>query len=254
MTFTTAAASEMRDRIGKVVGKAVAKEIVISTFHSFCLQLCRTHAEKYAFSCCNLLYSTTVFCTLLLNQQNCVILLMKSLKLALSKYENYQMEWSFHKKKTVNNVNYCYQDYLDWFSIVMISNQKFNTQRWSWLVLRFIKLLIIFDCTPMSQYITQSNVMILFLLYALFLIPCSSLQFFKLIHFADTFFFGKPLCRYLNTWIMYTFFKYFFLYDHLKARPHVWIHNIWTWTTTKSCYWSGTFIGKWQKIWCWRIN
>ncbi|TVU39041.1 hypothetical protein EJB05_12443, partial [Eragrostis curvula] len=46
MTFTTAAASEMRDRIGTVVGKAVAKEIPISTFHSFCLQLCRTHAEK----------------------------------------------------------------------------------------------------------------------------------------------------------------------------------------------------------------
>ncbi|KAF8700866.1 hypothetical protein HU200_034232 [Digitaria exilis] len=46
MTFTTAAASEMRARIGTVVGKAVAKEIAISTFHSFCLQLCRTHAEK----------------------------------------------------------------------------------------------------------------------------------------------------------------------------------------------------------------
>ncbi|KAG2637120.1 hypothetical protein PVAP13_2NG501100 [Panicum virgatum] len=46
MTFTTAAASEMRDRIGTVVGKAVAREIAISTFHSFCLQLCRTHAEK----------------------------------------------------------------------------------------------------------------------------------------------------------------------------------------------------------------
>ncbi|XP_026661928.2 ATP-dependent DNA helicase SRS2-like protein At4g25120 [Phoenix dactylifera] len=46
MTFTTAAASEMRDRIGAVVGKAVAKELAISTFHSFCLQLCRTHAEK----------------------------------------------------------------------------------------------------------------------------------------------------------------------------------------------------------------
>ncbi|KXG36276.2 hypothetical protein SORBI_3002G310300 [Sorghum bicolor] len=46
MTFTTAAASEMRERIGTVVGKAVAKEIAISTFHSFCLQLCRTHAEK----------------------------------------------------------------------------------------------------------------------------------------------------------------------------------------------------------------
>lgn len=50
MTFTTAAASEMRERIGTVVGKAVAKEIAISTFHSFCLQLCRTHAEKNVFS------------------------------------------------------------------------------------------------------------------------------------------------------------------------------------------------------------
>nr|CAD1818520.1 unnamed protein product [Ananas comosus var. bracteatus] len=47
MTFTTAAASEMRDRIGAVVGKAVAKELSISTFHSFCLQLCRSHADKY---------------------------------------------------------------------------------------------------------------------------------------------------------------------------------------------------------------
>ncbi|XP_020577540.1 ATP-dependent DNA helicase SRS2-like protein At4g25120 isoform X2 [Phalaenopsis equestris] len=46
MTFTTAAASEMRDRIGAVVGKAIAKELAISTFHSFCLQLCRSHAEK----------------------------------------------------------------------------------------------------------------------------------------------------------------------------------------------------------------
>ncbi|KAJ6808204.1 ATP-dependent DNA helicase SRS2-like protein isoform X1 [Iris pallida] len=46
MTFTTGAASEMRDRISAVVGKAVAKELVISTFHSFCLQLCRSHAEK----------------------------------------------------------------------------------------------------------------------------------------------------------------------------------------------------------------
>ncbi|XP_062092243.1 ATP-dependent DNA helicase SRS2-like protein At4g25120 [Humulus lupulus] len=46
MTFTTAAASEMRERIGKVAGKAVAKELTISTFHSFSLQLCRSHAEK----------------------------------------------------------------------------------------------------------------------------------------------------------------------------------------------------------------
>nr|GLL28077.1 ATP-dependent DNA helicase SRS2-like protein At4g25120 [Ipomoea trifida] len=46
MTFTTAAASEMRERIGAVTGKSAAKEINISTFHSFSLQLCRLHAEK----------------------------------------------------------------------------------------------------------------------------------------------------------------------------------------------------------------
>ncbi|XP_015581831.2 ATP-dependent DNA helicase SRS2-like protein At4g25120 isoform X1 [Ricinus communis] len=46
MTFTTSAASEMRDRIGGVAGKAIAKELTISTFHSFSLQLCRSHAEK----------------------------------------------------------------------------------------------------------------------------------------------------------------------------------------------------------------
>ncbi|KAK4436405.1 ATP-dependent DNA helicase SRS2-like protein [Sesamum alatum] len=46
MTFTTAAAAEMRDRIGAIAGKAAAKELTISTFHSFSLQLCRLHAEK----------------------------------------------------------------------------------------------------------------------------------------------------------------------------------------------------------------
>ncbi|KAG8390211.1 hypothetical protein BUALT_Bualt01G0060100 [Buddleja alternifolia] len=46
MTFTTAAAAEMRERIGAVAGKAAAKELNISTFHSFSLQLCRLHAEK----------------------------------------------------------------------------------------------------------------------------------------------------------------------------------------------------------------
>ncbi|XP_019441073.1 PREDICTED: ATP-dependent DNA helicase SRS2-like protein At4g25120 [Lupinus angustifolius] len=46
MTFTTAAASEMRERIGSIAGKATAKELTISTFHSFSLQLCRAHGEK----------------------------------------------------------------------------------------------------------------------------------------------------------------------------------------------------------------
>ncbi|KAK1306181.1 hypothetical protein QJS10_CPA10g01011 [Acorus calamus] len=46
MTFTTAAAAEMRERIRTVAGKAIAKELMISTLHSFCLQLCRSHADK----------------------------------------------------------------------------------------------------------------------------------------------------------------------------------------------------------------
>ncbi|CAJ2627931.1 unnamed protein product [Trifolium pratense] len=46
MTFTSAAATEMRKRIGAITGKEMAKELTISTFHSFCLQLCRSHAEK----------------------------------------------------------------------------------------------------------------------------------------------------------------------------------------------------------------
>lgn len=46
MTFTTAAASEMSGRIAAVAGKETAKEVTVSTFHSFALQLCRSHAEK----------------------------------------------------------------------------------------------------------------------------------------------------------------------------------------------------------------
>ncbi|MCO5600450.1 hypothetical protein L7F22_054563 [Adiantum nelumboides] len=46
MTFTTAAATEMKDRVGAHVGKMVSKELNVCTFHSFCLQLCRSNAEK----------------------------------------------------------------------------------------------------------------------------------------------------------------------------------------------------------------
>ena len=54
----------------------------------------------------------------------------------------------------------------------------------------------------MSQYITLSNAMILFFLYAFFLIPC----------FFFTVYEGYSLCRYLNVWIMYTLlFFHFFL-------------------------------------------
>lgn len=62
MTFTTAAASEMRDRVGAVTGKKMAKELVISTFHSFSLQLCRLHAEKYAQTFLFLTLPRFVFC------------------------------------------------------------------------------------------------------------------------------------------------------------------------------------------------
>ncbi|KAL2900752.1 hypothetical protein RDABS01_025834 [Bienertia sinuspersici] len=44
--FHNSAASEMRDRVGAVAGKDVAKALTMSTFHSFSLQLCRAHADK----------------------------------------------------------------------------------------------------------------------------------------------------------------------------------------------------------------
>lgn len=48
MTFTTAAAAEIKERVQRVVegGKSTAKELSVSTFHSFCLQLCRQYAAS----------------------------------------------------------------------------------------------------------------------------------------------------------------------------------------------------------------
>ncbi|KAJ8425024.1 hypothetical protein Cgig2_007161 [Carnegiea gigantea] len=46
ITFMATAVSEMRDQIRAVAGKEIAKELTISTFHSFSLQLCRSHADK----------------------------------------------------------------------------------------------------------------------------------------------------------------------------------------------------------------
>jgi len=49
MTFTNKAAREMRERVEQMVGRAAAKGMTISTFHSLCVRILKAHIERLGY-------------------------------------------------------------------------------------------------------------------------------------------------------------------------------------------------------------
>ncbi len=50
LTFTNKAAQEMSERVGHILGKETAKQILLCTFHSFCMHVLREHITKLGYT------------------------------------------------------------------------------------------------------------------------------------------------------------------------------------------------------------